>query len=127
MKKSLRVGIAQINCTVGDFEGNYKKIIGFLKRSKDEGADIVSFPELAITGYPPEDLLLKKSFIDDNLKTLENIARAVGDITVIIGFVDRHKFDIYNGAAVIYEGKVKGVYRKIFLPNYGVFDEKRYF
>ena len=127
MKKSLRIAIAQINCTVGDFEGNYKKICDYLKLAKGVGAGIISFPELTITGYPPEDLLLKSQFIDDNLDVLKRIAKSVDDLVAVIGFVDRVRNDIYNAAAVIYAGKVAGIYHKALLPNYGVFDEKRYF
>ena len=127
MKKSLRICIAQINCTVGDLEGNTKKIIEYLQKAKGLGADIVSFPELAVTGYPPEDLLLKEGFISDNLGALKRSAKAVNDIIAIIGFVDKVGRDLYNAAAVIYKGEVKGVCHKEFLPNYGVFDEQRYF
>src|SRR3989338_5668192 len=127
MKKSLRIAIAQINCTVGDFEGNYKKICDYLKLAKGVGAGIISFPELTITGYPPEDLLLKSQFIDDNLDILKRIVKSVDDLVAVIGFVDKVKNDIYNAAAIIYEGKIAGIYHKALLPNYGVFDEKRYF
>jgi len=127
MKKSFRIAVAQINCTVGDLEGNSKKIVEYLKTARSFGADIVSFPELAVTGYPPEDLLLKESFVTDNIKALGRIAKSAGDIAAIVGFVDKDKCNIYNAAAVIYAGEVKGVCHKEFLPNYGVFDEKRYF
>jgi len=127
MKKTCRIAIAQINGTVGDLEGNAGKIVAYLKKAKALGADIVSFPELAVTGYPPEDLLLKEAFIDDNLRALKRVAKEVDGITAIVGFADRDKTGIYNAAAVIYKGEVKGVCRKEFLPNYGVFDEKRYF
>ncbi|MDD4894153.1 MAG: NAD+ synthase [Candidatus Omnitrophica bacterium] len=126
-KKSLRLAMAQINCTVGDLEGNSGKIISSLKKAKSLGVDIISFPELAITGYPPEDLLLKAKFITDNLAELKKISRHVKDTTAIVGFVDRRASQIYNAAAVIYNGKIQGIYHKTFLPNYGVFDEKRYF
>lgn len=119
--------MAQINCTVGDLEGNSARIIEYIGRAEALGADIISFPELAVTGYPPEDLLLKAKFIDDNIEWLKKIAKTTGDITAIIGFVDRRGKDIYNAAAVIHKGKVRGSCQKIFLPNYGVFDEKRYF
>jgi NAD+ synthase (glutamine-hydrolysing) len=112
---------------VGDLEGNRRKINCFLQMAEEEGADIVSFPELAITGYPPEDLLLKPKFIADNLEKLKELSRLVGDIVAVVGFVDRKGEGIYNAAAVIYNGKIRGIYRKMFLPNYGVFDEKRYF
>ena len=127
MKKSVRIAIAQINCTVGDLEGNSGKIIEWVRKAKSLGADIVAFPELAVTGYPPEDLLLKPKFITDNIEALKRIAKSVGDIVAIVGFVAREDDAIYNSAAVIYKGSVKGVYHKMMLPNYGVFDEKRYF
>lgn len=127
MKNTLRFAIAQINCTVGDFEGNYKRIVSYLEKAKVSGADIISFPELAITGYPPEDLLLKANFIDGNLEILKKVARAVNDIVVIVGFADKDSRGIYNAAAIIHKAEIKGVYRKMLLPNYGVFDENRYF
>lgn len=127
MKKNIRLSIAQINCTVGDFDGNCAKICDNISKASALGSDIVSFPELTITGYPPEDLLLKKNFVDENLQILHKVAKATQNITAIVGFVDRDKKGIYNAAAVIQKGQIKGVYRKIFLPNYGVFDEIRYF
>ena len=127
MGKSVRVAMAQINCTVGDLSGNSAKIIEWLEKADSAGVDIVVFPELAITGYPPEDLLLKPKFIADNVEALKRVAKSVREAIVIIGFVDQAGKDIYNAAAVICKGQVKGVYHKVFLPNYGVFDEKRYF
>jgi NAD+ synthase (glutamine-hydrolysing) len=124
--RTLRLALAQINPTVGDLEGNTEKIISYLRMAGDYSADIVAFPELAITGYPPEDLLLKPQFIKDNLDALKRIKEEVRDITAIVGFVDR-KDDIYNAAAVIHNRTVKDVYHKVHLPNYGVFDEHRYF
>ena len=126
-KENLRIALAQINCTVGDLEGNRRKINGFLQIAQEQAVDIVSFPELAVTGYPPEDLLLKPKFIEDNLEKLKELTQLVGDIIAVVGFVDRKGEHIYNAAAVIYNGKIRGIYRKMFLPNYGVFDEKRYF
>jgi len=126
-KENLRLAIAQINCTVGDLKGNTRKIIDYQEKAKAFGVDIISFPELAITGYPPEDLLLKPKFVEDNLVQLKKIAKQVKDIVAIVGFVDKKKNEIYNAAAVIYNGKIQGVYHKMFLPNFGVFDEKRYF
>jgi len=123
---SLRVALAQINPTVGDLEGNASKIVEYVKKAKTAAADLVAFPELAITGYPPEDLLLKSPFIDDNLKSLKKIQKSVQDITAIIGFVDRAD-DIYNAAAIIRNKQLIDVYHKRYLPNYGVFDEYRYF
>ena len=126
--KSLRVAIAQINPTVGDLKGNAAKISRYIEKAKDYGADIICFPELALCGYPPEDLLLKPKFINDNISALDNLAKTInGGITAIVGFADGRFKKTYNAAAVIYSGRIKGVYRKIFLPNYGVFDEKRYF
>ena len=125
----LRVALAQINVTVGDLQGNAGKIHQAMKQAAAEGAHIVCAPELALTGYPPEDLLLKPDFVDANLRALDELVKASSDIpglTSIIGFVDRDH-DIYNAAAVIFEGKLYGVYHKHFLPNYGVFDENRYF
>ncbi len=127
MRRNLRIAIAQINCIVGDIEGNSRKIISYIGQAESFAADIISFPELSLTGYPPEDLLLKPKFIEDNLNALKDLAASVGDIVVILGFVDKEKDNLYNAAAVIYRGKIFGVYRKTLLPNYGVFDEIRYF
>ena len=124
--RTLNLALAQINSTVGDFEGNYKKITSYINQAREIGADIVAFPELCLTGYPPEDLLLKPEFIEDNLAWLRKIQQQSQDMTVIVGFVDRID-DIYNAAAVIHNKKIAGIYHKIFLPNYGVFDENRYF
>lgn len=126
-KSKIRIALAQINVTVGDLSGNAAKIVAVARKAALEGADIVSFPELSVPGYPPEDLLFKQQFIDDNIATLQGITTAIGDIVAVIGFVDKVKKDLFNAAAVIHQGRVKGVYHKAFLPNYGVFDEKRYF
>src|SRR2546426_3973839 len=122
----LRLAMAQINVVVGDVEGNAQKIIEWLDRARDADADIVTFPELALTGYPPEDLLLKPQFIDANLNALEKVVSRTRDIAAIIGFVDRQD-DIFNAAAIAQNGKIVTTYHKIYLPNYGVFDEFRYF
>jgi NAD+ synthase (glutamine-hydrolysing) len=122
----LRIALAQINTTVGDFAGNTARIIENIEKSRKQGADIVTFPELAICGYPPEDLLFKTKFIDENLKSLDKIVAASSGIISVVGFVD-FDGDIYNAAAIISDGKLVGKYHKIFLPNYGVFDENRYF
>ncbi len=124
--RRLRIAMAQINTTVGDFDGNVKKILGAVDTARSAGADIVTLPELAVCGYPPEDLLFKPQFIQANLDSLQKIAESANGITVITGFVDADG-DIYNAAAVLHSGKVSGVYHKIYLPNYGVFDENRYF
>jgi NAD+ synthase (glutamine-hydrolysing) len=122
----LRVGIAQINSTVGDLSGNTKKIMEFIDQAKSLGVDLLTFPELAITGYPPEDLLFKSQFIKQNRGKLNKIIEHSSDIVVVVGFVDSDG-DIYNAAAVLYNQKLLGVYHKFYLPNYGVFDENRYF
>lgn len=127
MKQILRIAIAQINSTVGDLKGNSEKILSYVQKAKKLQADIVIFPELSLCGYPPEDLLLKPSFIDENLRMIKHIASDITGITAIVGFVDKLKADIYNSAALISDGKIKGIYHKMHLPNYSVFDEKRYF
>ncbi len=124
----LRLALAQLNVTVGDLPGNQKKILAYLQKARQAKADIVVFPELAITGYPPEDLLYKEHFVADNLKVLQTIATQVTDLVMVVGCVDRDRQkNLYNAAAVIAKGKVRGMYHKHALPNYGVFDEKRYF
>ena len=125
----LRIALAQINTTVGDLEGNTKQIMTSMHQARDAGAHIVCFPELALPGYPPEDLLLKPGFVAANLRKLDEIVAAsknIPDTMAVVGFVDRDH-DIYNAAAIIYEGQLVGVYHKHYLPNYGVFDEYRYF
>ncbi|HLE09442.1 MAG TPA: nitrilase-related carbon-nitrogen hydrolase, partial [Thermodesulfobacteriota bacterium] len=124
--QTFRIAMAQINPTVGAIEKNAGLILEFTEKAKKYGCDLVVFPELALTGYPPEDLLLKPGFIDDNLKSLLKLSGAIHGITAIVGFVDRAG-DIYNAAAIIHMGSVAAVYHKMFLPNYGVFDEERYF
>ena len=126
-KANLRIALAQINSTVGDLEGNSRKISEYIGKAKESGVDIISFPELALPGYPPEDLLLKPKFIEDNLKTLKELAQSVNNIVAVVGFVNKKGIYLYNAAAVIYNTKIYGIYHKMFLPNYGVFDEKRYF
>jgi NAD+ synthase (glutamine-hydrolysing) len=125
----LRVALAQINVTVGDLEGNAKLILESMRQAHAAGANIVCMPELALTGYPPEDLLLKPGFVAANLSKLHYLSgasRNLPGLTAVIGFVDRDH-DIYNAAAIIHEGKLCGIYHKHYLPNYGVFDENRYF
>jgi NAD+ synthase (glutamine-hydrolysing) len=126
-KQSIRIALAQVNLTVGDLAGNRDKIIAWIKKAEKEKADIISFPEMAITGYPAEDLLLKTQFIQDNIFELKNVVRQVGDIAAVIGFVDKKEKALYNAVAIVCRGKIREVYHKVFLPNYGVFDEKRYF
>jgi NAD+ synthase (glutamine-hydrolysing) len=122
----LRLAMAQINIVVGDIEGNAKKILDWIDRARDADVDIVTFPELALTGYPPEDLLLKPQFVDANLEALDKIINRTRDITAVIGFVDRRD-DIFNAAAIVQNGQLVTAYHKMYLPNYGVFDEFRYF
>jgi NAD+ synthase (glutamine-hydrolysing) len=125
----LRVALAQVNVTVGDLEANTEKIRTAMQHAHAAGAHIVCLPELALTGYPPEDLLLKPGFVAANLRRLDELIDASRDLpglAAVIGFVDRDH-DIYNAAAIIHEGNLAGTYHKHYLPNYGVFDEYRYF
>jgi NAD+ synthase (glutamine-hydrolysing) len=124
--RKIRLGIAQINSTVGDLSGNTKKIVEFIDRARSLGVDLLTFPELAITGYPPEDLLLKPQFVRQNRECLDEIIGHSSDIAVVVGFVDSDA-DIYNAAVLLYNKKLIGIYHKFYLPNYGVFDENRYF
>ncbi len=122
----LRVALAQINVTVGDLDGNKQKVLHYLDRARESEVDLIAFPELVITGYPPEDLLLKPAFIEANVKCLHEIAAETRGLAAIVGFVDAQD-DLYNAAALLYEGTLAGVYHKHYLPNYSVFDEDRYF
>jgi NAD+ synthase (glutamine-hydrolysing) len=124
--RTLRVAMAQINPVVGDLEGNTRRIIERIEQARSAGADAVLFPELAVTGYPPEDLLLKPDFVEANLKFVREIARHARDIVAVVGFADRQDH-LYNAAAVCGDGRIIGIYHKWLLPNYGVFDERRYF
>lgn len=124
--RSLRLALSQFNSTVGDIYGNARRISKEIEKAKKEGVELIAFPELAITGYPPEDLLLKPSFISENQLALKEVVQASSGIGVVVGFVDKRE-DIYNSAAFIHNGKIHGIYHKIYLPNYGVFDEERYF
>ncbi len=126
MKRTLRLALGQINSTVGDLQGNSRKILEVIDQAREMGAELVAFPELALPGYPPEDLLLNSSFIEANLEALKRLRRGTRGITAIVGFVDMID-DIYNAAALLHDGELAGVYHKIYLPNYGVFDEDRYF
>ena len=124
--RTLRLGMAQIDTTVGDFVGNLEKMVRILDEARRLGVELVAFPELAICGYPPEDLLLKPQFIEKNLQYLDKLVKASSGLSVVAGFVEA-RGDLYNAAAIIHNGKHVGTYRKIYLPNYGVFDENRYF
>jgi NAD+ synthase (glutamine-hydrolysing) len=123
----IRVALAQMNLTVGDIEGNTKALIDALAAAEDAGAQVVATPELGVTGYPPEDLLLKGSFVDANLEAVQAIARSSGDVLAVVGFVDRESDRLFNAAALCQSGRVLAIYHKHLLPNYGVFDEDRYF
>lgn len=123
----MRIALAQINTVVGDVWGNVKRATGALERAVEDGADLVAFPELTMTGYPPEDLLLRPSFIEENLEALHSFADRVPEgVAAAVGFVDLDG-DLYNGCAIVSGGEVLHRYHKRYLPNYGVFDENRYF
>jgi NAD+ synthase (glutamine-hydrolysing) len=122
----LRVALAQINPVVGDIRGNARKISESIARARDEGAALVVLPELSLTGYPPEDLLLKTSFLDAAGEALQELASQAHDIAAVVGYPEKAE-DVYNSAAVLADGAVVATYRKMYLPNYGVFDEQRYF
>jgi NAD+ synthase (glutamine-hydrolysing) len=124
--RTFRLALAQCNATVGDFEGNAAKILAGIARAREAHADLVAFPELAIPGYPPEDLLLKPSFIIANQQALQKVASEVRGIVAVAGFAHLDG-DLYNAAAVMSDGEVRGIYHKHHLPTYGVFDEDRYF
>lgn len=123
---TLRLALVQMNPTVGDLDGNVCKILDAVEAARCRKADIVALPELALTGYPPEDLLLKPQFVADNRRRLKALVPKIKGITAIVGFVDGHT-DLYNSAAVIHDGELVGVHHKVHLPTYGVFDEDRYF
>jgi NAD+ synthase (glutamine-hydrolysing) len=124
----MRLALCQMNAIVGDIAGNAERIREGARAAVDAGADLVLFPELAVTGYPPEDLLLKEHFLADAASALRELAGDIGDIGIVavVGFPERAE-DVYNSAAVLAEGSVHAIYRKNYLPNYGVFDEQRYF
>ena len=135
----IRIAGAQLNQVIGDFPGNGDRILEAMAWAQDQEADVLALPELAITGYPPEDLLLRDAFISANLAVLQELAAASGPMLTVVGFVDRTDpvatstledsavRAIANAAALLYDGEVRGVYHKVHLPNFGVFDEERYF
>ncbi|HEY5578497.1 MAG TPA: nitrilase-related carbon-nitrogen hydrolase, partial [Acidimicrobiia bacterium] len=134
----LRVAGAQINPTVGDLEGNIDRITEAMAWAEELGADVLLLPELAVCGYPPEDLVLRRDFVEDNRAALAQLARSAGSTVTVVGFVDRVRESqrdfsdaverrVANAAALLREGEVRGIYHKVLLPNYGVFDEERYF
>src|SRR6266540_636509 len=122
----MRLALAQINTVVGDLDGNRDLILSRLQEAREQGADLALFPELAVTGYPPEDLLLRSGFVRAAARSLGEIAAQTRDIVAVVGF-PHFDTDLYNACAVCADGEVKAIYRKRFLPNYGVFDEDRYF
>ena len=124
--RRVRVALAQINPTVGAIESNARMIVDWMARARALQADVVAFPELVLTGYPPEDLLFKPAFIEANLRALADVAHGSRGFTAVLGFVDKRD-DIFNAAAVLHDGVHAGTYHKQYLPNYGVFDENRYF
>ncbi|MBI3357439.1 MAG: NAD+ synthase [Nitrospirae bacterium] len=141
--RTLRIAMVQMNPTVGDLDGNVRRIVAWLREAKKAKADLIAFPELAITGYPPEDLLLKPQFVEDNWRALAEVIRACRNIVAVVGYVgpgdqadhrslrqsvvSAGRHELYNAAAMIADGHLVGSYSKWYLPNYGVFDESRYF
>jgi NAD+ synthase (glutamine-hydrolysing) len=125
----LRVALGQLNTTVGDLDGNAERLVAWIDRAEAAGAQLVCFPELALTGYPPEDLLLRDEFVRDQGDALDRLVKhtAGRPIDVVLGFVDRSDAGLHNAAALLRDGAVAARYHKIQLPNYGVFDERRYF
>ncbi|HEY4606081.1 MAG TPA: nitrilase-related carbon-nitrogen hydrolase, partial [Acidimicrobiia bacterium] len=134
----LRVAGAQLNLSVGDLTGNEARIVEAMAWAESEKADVLLLPELAVNGYPPEDLILRSDFVDSGIDVLNRLASRSGATVVVVGFVDRAlgpprgavdaaDRTVANGAAILHEGRIVGVYHKILLPNYGVFDEDRYF
>ena len=132
MARTIRLALAQINLTVGDLSGNTARMLECLQQAREVGADLLAFPELATTGYPPEDLLFKKSFVDSNVSAMERVVAASQGLAVVVGYVrplnpGNLSAGVANAAAIGYDGRLVDTYDKIFLPNYGVFDEERYF
>lgn len=134
--RTIRVAGAQINLRVGDLDYNEGRILEAMGWAEQEGADVLLLPELAVPGYPPEDLVMRRGFVDANLESLRRLASAAGDAVSVVGFIDRAPGGggaggaprrAANAAALLHRGRVRGVYRKVLLPNYGVFDEERYF
>ena len=124
---SFRVALAQMNPTVGDLRGNVRMALDYVEQARAQQADLVALPELALPGYPPEDLLFKPAFIRDTRAALDEVVAASTGIVVVVGFVEADEGRVYNAAAVAHDGRLVDVYHKLKLPNYGVFDEERYF
>lgn len=123
----MRVGLGQINAVVGDLAGNAERMRKVYAQAVKSDVDLLVFPELAICGYPPEDLIYKKHFLDDNRLAVKRLAAECPDITMIVGFAESHQGNNYNCAAVLQNGRISTIYRKGALPNFSVFDEQRYF
>ncbi|NLG12449.1 MAG: NAD+ synthase [Elusimicrobia bacterium] len=124
---NIRIGIGQINSTIGDIKGNCEKIVAYINKAAKEKVDVLAFPELSITGYPPQDLLLKPTFIQECRDVISTIEKAVGEIVIIVGFPDFRNNTRYNSAVILHNRKKIAIYDKIFLPENGILDEKRYF
>lgn len=125
--RPFRLALAQVNPTVGDLEGNVGKVLSNVELARSCNVDLIAFPELILTGYPPEDLLLRPAFVQDGINALRQVVSECNDIVVVLGFVDAQGDDLYNSAAIIWNGEIIEIYHKLYLPNYGVFDEERYF
>ncbi len=125
--RPFRLALAQVNPTVGDLEGNVEKVLKNVELACSLDVDLIAFPELMLTGYPPEDLLLRPGFVQDGMNALRHVVSKCKDIVVVLGFVDPQGNDLYNAAAIIWNGEIVETYHKLYLPNYGVFDEERYF
>ncbi len=125
--RTLRVALAQINTTVGDLAGNSARILEAARRAAAQDADLVAFPELALTGYPPEDLLVRQPFVEDSMRALEELAEAARGLPPLVVGCIEFRHHLYNAAAIVHDGRIVGTSRKHYLPNYGVFDETRYF
>ena len=127
MASTVRIALAQLNPLIGDVDGNVEALLEAYREANGRGCDVVVYGELSVTGYPPEDLVLKDGFVEANRRALDRFVAATGDCAAVVGFVDREGDDLYNAAAVCSNGRLHGVYRKHLLPNYRVFDEERYF
>ena len=123
----IRVALGQLNFTVGDIDGNVERATRAVREARSAGAQVLVLPELALTGYPPEDLVLKSGFVAANRRALEAVAANTGELLTVVGFVDADDDHLYNAAGICHQGAVQAIYRKQLLPNYGVFDERRYF
>jgi len=123
----MKVALVQFNTSVGDIKGNVSKMQSLSGKASELGADVVVFPEMSVCGYPPEDLLLKEQFVNENQSAIEQLAKNCSDVTIVAGFVEAGGVGNYNSLAVLGEGEIRKIFRKNLLPNYGIFDERRYF